>query len=117
MDPHAAKQQRKTACGSRLIVNCDAKYPQTLFYFVGSQADDSDVATQQGRRKVSSEMERVLQRTDERNQLTLFIDWLIDAFERASVRDHDRYLAGATNTREASRRLHEIEQGVASFHA
>jgi len=62
-------------------------------------------------------MEKILQRTDERNQLTVFIEWLTDAFERASVRDHDRYVARATNTREASKRLHEIEQGVASFHA
>ena len=62
-------------------------------------------------------MEKILQRTDERNQLTLFIDWLTEAFERASVRDHDRYLAGALNAREASQRLHEIEQGVPSLHA
>lgn len=62
-------------------------------------------------------MEKVLQRTDERNQLTVLMDWLTDAFERASVRDHDRYLAGASNTREASQRLHEIEHGVPSFHA
>ena len=69
------------------------------------------------RQKVSSEMEKVLQRTDERNQLAVFFNWLSDTFERASVRDHDRYVAGATNAREASQRLHEIERGVPSFHA
>ena len=62
-------------------------------------------------------MERVLQRTDERNQLSRFIEWLTEAFERAQMRDHDRYVSVASNAREASQRLHRIEQGEESFHA
>lgn len=61
-------------------------------------------------------MGRILQPTVERSQLAIFFTWLDDVFERAAVRDHDRFLAGATSAREASRRLHEIEQGVPSFH-
>ena len=62
-------------------------------------------------------MERVLQRTDERNQLSRFFEWLTEAFERGQMRDHDRYVGAASNPREASQRLHKIEQGEDSFHA
>jgi hypothetical protein len=62
-------------------------------------------------------MERILERTDERNQLTRFFEWLTEAFERAQVRDHDRYVAAASNTRDASQRLHRIEQREEAFHA
>lgn len=61
-------------------------------------------------------MERILQRTDERNQLSQFFEWLMEAYERAQMRDHDRYVSTAENPREASQRVHQIEQGV-SFHA
>jgi hypothetical protein len=33
------------------------------------------------------------------------------------MRDHDRYVAAAGNRREASQRLHRIEQGEEAFHA
>lgn len=62
-------------------------------------------------------MERTLQRTDERNQLSRFFEWLTEAFERAQMRDHDRYVSAASNPREVSQRLHRIEQGEDSFHA
>ncbi|HQR56314.1 MAG TPA: hypothetical protein PLW72_10010 [Burkholderiaceae bacterium] len=62
-------------------------------------------------------MERTLQRTDERNQLSRFFEWLTEAFERAQMRDHDRYVSGASNPREVSQRLHRIEIGEESFHA
>jgi hypothetical protein len=62
-------------------------------------------------------MERTLERTDERNQLTRLFEWLTEAFERAQMRDHDRYVAAAGNPREVSQRLHRIEQGDAAFHA
>ena len=62
-------------------------------------------------------MERTLKRTDERNQLTRFFEWLTEAFERAQVRDHDRYVAAASNPRDASQRLHRIEQREEAFHA
>ncbi|HTN49976.1 MAG TPA: hypothetical protein VMK32_11145 [Burkholderiaceae bacterium] len=62
-------------------------------------------------------MEKTLQRTDERNQLTAFVEWITEAFERAQVRDHDRYVADASNERDASQRVHQIEQGVPGFHA
>jgi hypothetical protein len=62
-------------------------------------------------------MERVLERTDERNQLARLFEWLAEGFERAQMRDHDRYVAAASNPREASQRLHRIEQGEESFHA
>jgi hypothetical protein len=62
-------------------------------------------------------MEKTLERTDERNQLTRFFEWLTEAFERAQTRDHDRYVAAASNPREASQRLHRIELGEESFHA
>ena len=61
-------------------------------------------------------MERTLQRTDERNQLSRFFEWLTEAFERAQMRDHDRYVSAASNPREVSQRLHRIEQGEESFH-
>ena len=61
-------------------------------------------------------MERILQKTDERNQLTRFFEWLTETFERAQMRDHDRYVSAATNPREASQRVHQIEQGVGNFH-
>ena len=61
-------------------------------------------------------MEKTLQRNDERNQLTRFFEWLTEAFERAQMRDHDRYVAGANNPREASQRLHRIEQGTQGFY-
>lgn len=60
-------------------------------------------------------MERILQRTDERNQLSRFFEWLTEAYERAQMRDHDRYVSAAKNPREASQRVHQIEQGM-SFH-
>lgn len=62
-------------------------------------------------------MERTLERTDERNQLTRLVEWLTESFERAQMRDHDRYVAAAANPREVSQRLHRIEQGEESFHA
>lgn len=62
-------------------------------------------------------MERTLQRTDERNPLSRFFEWLTEAFERAQMRDHDRYISAASNPREVSQRLHRIEQGEDSFHA
>ncbi len=40
-------------------------------------------------------MERILQRTDERNQLSRFFEWLTEAYERAQMRDHDRYVSAA----------------------
>ena len=61
-------------------------------------------------------MERILQRTDERNQLSRFFEWLTEAFERAQMRDHDRYVAESSNPRELSQRLHSIEQGIQAFH-
>jgi hypothetical protein len=62
-------------------------------------------------------MEKTLERTDERNQLARLFEWLTESFERAQMRDHDRYVAAAGNPREASQRLHRIEQGEESFHA
>jgi hypothetical protein len=62
-------------------------------------------------------MERTLQRTDTRNPLARFFEWLTEAFERAQMRDHDRYVSGASNPREVSQRLHKIEVGEESFHA
>jgi hypothetical protein len=62
-------------------------------------------------------MEKSLERTDERNQLTRLVEWLAESFERAQTRDHDRYVAEAANPREVSQRLHRIEQGEESFHA
>lgn len=62
-------------------------------------------------------MEKILQRTDERNQLTVFVAWIVEALERAAVREHDRYVAGASNPRELAQRLHRIEQGMPPFHA
>lgn len=62
-------------------------------------------------------MEKVLQRTDERNQLTVFVAWIVEALERAAVREHDRYVAQASNPRELSQRLHQIQQGMPAFHA
>lgn len=61
-------------------------------------------------------MEKTLQRTDERNQLTRFFEWLTEAFERAQMRDHDRYVAEARNPREVPQRVHQIEQGIQAFH-
>jgi hypothetical protein len=61
-------------------------------------------------------MEKTLERTDERNVLVRFFEWLTEAQERAQMRDHDRYVAGATNPREASQRLHEIERGPQGFY-
>jgi hypothetical protein len=49
--------------------------------------------------------------------LMRLIDWLTESFERAQVHDHDRYVASARSSREASQRLHQIERGVDSFHA
>jgi hypothetical protein len=62
-------------------------------------------------------MKRTLQRTDERTPLARFFEWLTEAFERAQMRDHDRYVSAASNPREVSQRLHRIEQGEDSFHA
>lgn len=62
-------------------------------------------------------MEKILQRTDERNQLTALVAWIVEALERAAVREHDRYVARASNPRELAQRLHQIEQGVQGFHA
>ena len=62
-------------------------------------------------------MEKILQRTDERNQLTVFVAWIVEALERAAVREHDRYVAQASNPRELSQRLHHIQQGMPAFHA
>jgi len=56
-------------------------------------------------------------RTSQPGLLTRFIDWLTQAFERAQMRDHDRYVAAARNPREVSQRLHRIERGEDSFHA
>lgn len=57
-------------------------------------------------------MQRTLERTDKRNVLVRFMEWLIEAQERAQMRDHDSYVSAASNPREASQRLHRIEQGV-----
>ena len=62
-------------------------------------------------------MEKILQRTDERNQLTVFVAWIVEALERAAVREHDRYVAQASNPRELSQRLHHIQQGMPAFRA
>ena len=62
-------------------------------------------------------MEKILQRTDERNQLTALVAWIVEALERAAVRQHDRYVARANNPRELAQRLHQIEQGGQGFHA
>lgn len=62
-------------------------------------------------------MEKTLERTDERNQLTRLVEWLTESFERAQMRDHDRYVSEAANPREVSQRLHRIEHGEESFHA
>jgi hypothetical protein len=62
-------------------------------------------------------MLKTLERTDGRNQLARLVEWLTESFERAQMRDHDRYVAGAANPREVSQRLHRIEQGEESFHA
>jgi len=56
-------------------------------------------------------------RIPERSQMARFFDWLNETFERQRQRDHDRYVAGASNPREVSQRLHRIEQGEESFHA
>ena len=62
-------------------------------------------------------MEKILQRTDERNQLATFIEWIVEARGRAAVREHDRYVAQASNPRALSQRLHHIQQGIQAFHA
>lgn len=62
-------------------------------------------------------MEKTLERTDERNQLARIFEWLTESFERAQMRDHDRYVATAGNPREVSQRLHRIERGEENFHA
>jgi hypothetical protein len=62
-------------------------------------------------------MERILQRTDTRNPLSRFFEWLTEALERAQMRDHDRYVSAASNAREVSQRLHRIEQGEENFRA
>jgi hypothetical protein len=49
--------------------------------------------------------------------LRRFGDWLAESFERAQMRDHDRYVSSARNPREASQRVHRIEQSEESFHA
>jgi hypothetical protein len=72
--------------------------------------------TQTARRVERTTMERTLQRTDERTPLARFFEWLTEAFERAQMRDHDRYVSAASNPRELSQRLHRIEQGEESFH-
>lgn len=56
-------------------------------------------------------------RTPDPRLLMRFIDWLTECFERAQMRDHDRYVARARNPREASQRLHRLERGEDSFHA
>ena len=61
-------------------------------------------------------MNKTLERTEERNQLTRLVDWLTEVLERAQMREHDRYVAEAGNPREASQRLHRIEQGIQAFH-
>ncbi len=61
-------------------------------------------------------MEKTLERTDARSQLTRLVDWLTEALERAQMREHDRYVAEAGNPREASQRLHRLERGVQAFH-
>lgn len=62
-------------------------------------------------------MEKILQRTDERNQLTVFVAWIVEALKRAAVREHDRYVARASNPRDLAQRLHRIELGMQAFHA
>lgn len=53
----------------------------------------------------------------QQNPLTRFFEWLTESFERAQMRDHDRYVAAARNPRDVSQRLHRIERGEESFHA
>lgn len=62
-------------------------------------------------------MQRSLDRVDRFNPLARFVTWLSASFERARMREHDRYVSSAANPREVSQRLHRIEQGVESFHA
>lgn len=62
-------------------------------------------------------MESTRQRSDGRGPFGRVLEWLSEAYERAQVRDHDRYVAAAGNAREVSQRLHRIEQGADSFHA
>ena len=62
-------------------------------------------------------MEKSLGHTKQQNLLTRFVEWLTESLERAQMRDHDRYVAAASNPREVSQRLHRIEQGEESFHA
>jgi hypothetical protein len=61
-------------------------------------------------------MEKTLKGSKERNRVNRFFEWLAEAYERAQMRDHDDYVAAASNPREASQRLHHIEQGVGAFH-
>ena len=58
-----------------------------------------------------------IHRIEHRGLLRRFGDWLTESFERAQVRDHDQYVSSARNPREASQRLHCIEQGAESLHA
>jgi hypothetical protein len=62
-------------------------------------------------------MEKSLGHTKQQNPLTRFVEWLTESFERAQMRDHDRYVASASNPRDVSQRLHRIEKGEESFHA
>jgi len=56
-------------------------------------------------------------RAGDHGRLARLVDWLSESFERAQMRDHDRYVSSAANPREVSQRLHRIEQGAESFHA
>jgi hypothetical protein len=62
-------------------------------------------------------MESTRQHSEGRGPFARVLEWLSEAYERAQVRDHDRYVAAAGNAREVSQRLHRIEQGADSFHA
>jgi hypothetical protein len=62
-------------------------------------------------------MESTRQRSEGRSLIARMLEWLSEVYERAQVRDHDRYVAAAGNAREVSQRLHRIEQGADSFHA
>lgn len=62
-------------------------------------------------------MEGSRQHSEGRSLFARVLEWLTETYERAQVRDHDRYVAAAGNAREVSQRLHRIEQGADSFHA
>jgi hypothetical protein len=45
----------------------------------------------------------------------LLVDSLTEVLERAEMQDHDAYVAQASNEREASQRIHRLEQACAGL--